>query len=168
MKNLLNLETSLYNIDTSWEKTKLLLNWLKMFWMVVNFQKFFLKSIIFYPLKSKTYKWLLSLEEQDRGKESCLSSNGQAKLLLRTQKLYQIIYIFCNPLSSVFIQPFWYQLIGTKRNPWVAVYLQSPINYSNGTYTLPLTCTYVTSLLAYRRGELRIKRCIYRVKVSSF
>ena len=78
--------------------------------------------------------------EGSGSREVVLSLKGQAKFLLRRQKLYHITNVFCTPLRSVFIESFDINLL-TPRNPWIAEYLQSPINYSNSTHILPLYFT---------------------------
>ena len=95
---------------------------------------------------------------------NCLSLKGQAKFLLRRQKLYQITNIFFNPPWSLSILHFENNLLvlrGTFRMQCIyrtKLIIQIAYIY----YRLP--CTYVTSFLAYSGGELRIKRWIYRTK----
>ena len=78
-------------------------------------------------------KWFLSYRDHDPDKRNCSYAKVLGKLEARIQKVYQISFIFCNPLS------FRYQLISTKRNSWFAVNLQRPFIYSNNTSTLLLS-----------------------------
>ena len=96
---------------------------------------------------------------------SCLSLRGQAKFLLKKQKLYQITNISCNPLWSVFIEPFDTNFLVSRGSLGLQCIYRAQlfIQIAHIYYRLP--CTYVASLLTYCRGKLRIKRWIYRIKV---
>ena len=146
------------------EKNKTLINSTEKFWNGSKFFKNFSSSQSFFIVWNQTQINDCCLR-RNRIEGSCLSLKGQAKFLLRRQKLYQITNIFCNPLSSVFIQPFDTNLLAPRRTLGLqCIYrAQLIIQIAHIYYRLP--CIYVTSLLAYCRGELRIKRCIYKIKV---
>ena len=86
VKNLFNLE--------SWAFPKLILVE-KNFGMVVNFSENVSSSQSFFIVWNQTQINDFYLR-RNRIEGSCLNLKGQAKSLLRTQKLYQITYIFCN------------------------------------------------------------------------
>ena len=150
VKKLSNLDSSFLITDTSWKKNLLKYQPKCLEWWE-TFQKLFFKLNHFslFQIKSKCSS---SQEKQDRGKGSGLTSKGLAKLLPRIQNLYQITYILCNIVLSIWNQPF-----GTK---WLAprgtLGLQCIRRAQLLIHTTHLHCSvpwnYVTSLLAYWRG----------------
>ena len=152
MKKLLNLEWSFSNIDNSW-KTKTCIISTESFRMMIKLTKTFLQTQSFFIVwKQKKGFSTRTFYEQNRWKGSCLTSKGLAKLLPRTQKLYQITYIFCNTLPCVSIQHFytnWFPPRGTLGLQCISR-TQLIILTTHLRYCFP--CNYVTSLLAYSRG----------------
>ena len=149
--------------DSSW-KNKTPVIWTTTFRMVIILWKTLVQTQSFFSVWNKK-KWFPPFEEQHQGKGSCLTSKGLAKLLTRIQKLYQITYIFCNRLSSIFIQLFDTNLLarrGTLGLPCICID-QLFIHATHLHCHLP--CNYVTSLLAYCRRQFRIYRCIYGIKL---
>ena len=106
---------------------------------------------------SKTFLQIQSIfivsnqKDHDLAKRSSLYSKVLAKLSPRTQKLYQITYIFCNPVWSLFIHPFYTNLLA----PTQTLELQWICRAQLFIQTIRLHCclhwNYATSLLAYSR-----------------
>ena len=143
MKKLLNLQSSFPSIDTSWkDKTPIIST--ETVRMVTNLSKTFLQIQSIFIVSNQ--------KDHDLAKRSSLYSKVLAKLSPRTQKLYQITYIFCNTLSSVSIQPFytnWLAPTGTLGLQWscrAQLFIQMIRLHCCWTWN------YVTSLLAYSRG----------------
>ena len=88
-----------------------------------SFKKFSWNSITFHCLKSKTNSFWFTKNRIQGRKGSCLSSKGQAEVLLRTQKLYQMRYIFCISFNRLILtywhveQPFSCSVF-TEPNRW--------------------------------------------------
>ena len=114
--------SSFFNIDTSLKKMSYSIDQ-----NIKNgdksFKKFSSKSITFHCLKSKTNSFWLTKNKVQGRKGSCLSSKGQAEVLLRTQKLYQMRYIFCISFNRLILtywhveQPFSCSVF-TEPNRW--------------------------------------------------
>ena len=100
----LNLQTSFPSIDTSW-KDKTPITSTETVRMVTNLSKPFpqIQSIF---IVSNQKQMIFVLRRPWSSEKKLLISKGLAKLSPRTQKLYQITYIFCNPLWSLFSHPF--------------------------------------------------------------
>ena len=102
MNKLLNLQTSFPSIYTSWKDKTPIISTEKVR-MVANLATPFLQiQSIFFASKKKKKKRFLSSGDLDLAKRSSLYSEGLAKLSPRTQKLYQIICTFINPMWSLF------------------------------------------------------------------
>ena len=111
MKKPLKLQSLFSSIDTSWkDKTPIIST--ETVRMVTNLSKPFpqIESIF---IVSNQKQMIFVLRRPWSSEKKLLISKGLAKLSPRTQKLYQITYIFCNPLWSLFSHPFdttyWHQ-----------------------------------------------------------
>ena len=97
MKKIVTLRSSFPSVDTSWkDKTPIIST--ETVRMVTNLSKTFLQIQSIFIVSNQ--------KDHDLAKRSSLYSKVLAKLSPRTQKLYQITYIFCNPLWSLFIHTF--------------------------------------------------------------
>ena len=150
MQKLLNLEWSFSNIDNSW-KTKTCIISTEAFRMVIKLTKTFLQTQSFFIVWNEK-KWFSTFYEQNRWKESCLTSKGLAKLLPGIQKLYQLAYIFSNTLSSASIQHFytnWFparRTLGLQCIWWAQIIIHTTHLPGNFPWN------YITRLFAYCRG----------------
>ena len=133
------------------EKTKLLQYQPKRLEWRYAFQKLFFKLNHFslFAIKNKCFS---SYEKQDPVKGSCLTSKGLAKLLPRIQKLYQIPYILCNPLWSLFVQSSDTNLMAPRGTLGLQCTCRAQLIIQTTHLHCHLPCNYVTSLLAYCRG----------------
>ena len=102
VKKLSNLEWSFLNSDTSWKNKTLTISTKTLRIMIDLSKKFFQIQSFFIVWNKKQIIFVLG--QQDKGKGNWLTSKGLAKLLPRIQKLYQIPYILCTPLWSLFVQ----------------------------------------------------------------
>ena len=114
--------------DTSWKNKTLILS-TKTFKMMISLSKVFLQTQSFFIVWN---------QKQIKGKEVTKLQKVEQKCY-QEYKSYIKLHIDAVILHHVFIEPFWYQLIVTKKNPWVPVYLQSQLYYSYNISTLPLT-----------------------------
>ena len=143
MKKLLNLQSSFPSIDTSWkDKTPIIST--ETVRMVTNLSKTFLQIQSIFIVSNQ--------KDHDLAKRSSLYSKVLAKLSPRTQKLYQITYIFCNPLWPFFIQPFDTSLLASRRTIGLQWIWRAQLCIQKIRLHCSLPCNYVTSLLAYCRG----------------
>ena len=94
-----------------------------------------------------------------------LKKSNKTKLLPRIQKLYQITYIFCNTPWSVFVQSSDTNLLAARKTLWLQCICRAQSIIQTTHLNCRLPCNYVTSLLVYCRGQLRINRCTYCIKV---
>ena len=150
MKKLLNLQSSFSSIDTSWkDKTSIIST--ETVIMVTNLPKTFLQIQSIF-IVSNQKQMIFILRRPWSRERSCLYSTVLAKLSPRTQKLYQITYVFCNPLCFLFIHPFDTNLLA----PRGTLGLQWNCRAQLFIQTIRLHCclpwNYVTYLLAYSRG----------------
>ena len=151
MKKLLNLEWSFSNIDNSW-KTKTCIISTESFRMMIKLTKTFLQTQSFFIVwKQKKGFSTRIFYEQNRWKGSCLTSKGLAKLLPRIQKLYQIPYILCNPLWSLFVQSSDTNLMAPRGTLGLQCICRAQLIIQTTHLHCRLPCNYVTSLLAYCR-----------------
>ena len=143
MRKLLNLQSSFPSIDTSWkDKTPIIST--ETVRMVTNLSKTFLQIQSIFIVSNQ--------KDHDLAKRSSLYSKVLAKLSPRTQKLYQITYIFCNPLWPFFIQPFDTSLLASRRTIGLQWIWRAQLCIQKIRLHCSLPCNYVTSLLAYCRG----------------
>ena len=133
------------------EKTKLLQYQPKHLDWRYTFQKLFFK-LNHFPLFEIKNKRFSSEKKQDQRTGNCLTSKGLANLLPTIQKLYQIPYILCNPLWSLFVQSSDTNLLaprGTLAFEWI---WRVQLCIQKIRLHCCLLWNYVTSLLAYSRG----------------
>ena len=143
VKKLSNLESKFLNVDTSW-KNKFPIS-TETFRMVINLQKTFLQTRSFFIVSNKKQiifvlgrPWLWEI--------SCLYSKVLAKPSTRMQNLYQITYIFCNPLWYLLIHPFDTNLLaprGTLGLQWIC---RAHLFIQTTCLHCCLPCNYVTGL----------------------
>ena len=132
--------------------------------MVINFSKTFLQVNQCFSFWNQTKINGFWLRTEKIG-GSCLSLKSQAKFLRKRKKLYQIRNIFCNPLWSVIADSFDTSLLAPRRTLGLQCIYTAQLNIQIALIYHGLPCTDVTRLLTYCRGEWRIKRQIYRIKV---
>ena len=163
MNKLLNFEWIFSSIDTSWKnKTPIIST--GTFRMVVNLSKTFVQTQSFNTVwNQKQIIFILGRTASRIG--SCLSSKYLAKDLPRIQKLYQITYILCNALWSLFIQSFDTNLLALRGAFGLQCICRAHLITQTTHLHCRLLCNYVTILLAYCRGKLRINSCICCIKV---
>ena len=89
-----------------------------------------------------------------------------AKIWPGIQKLYQISYILCNPLWSFFVQSSDTNLFVPRGTLGFQCICRAQLIIPTTHLHCCLPCNYVKSLLAYCRGQLRINRYIYCIKVQ--
>ena len=145
MKNLLNLEWS----DTWKNKTCMISR--ETFRIVINLSKTFLQIQSIF-IVSNQKQMIFVLRRPWSSEKKLLISKGLAKLSPRTQKLYQITYIFCNTLSSVSIQPFYTNWLAPRGTLGLQCICRAQLIIQTTHLHCRLPCDYVTSLLAYCRG----------------
>ena len=150
MKELLNLQSSFSSIYTSWkDKTPIIST--ETVRMVTNISTPFLQIQSIF-IASKEKQMIFVLRRPWSSEKKLLISKGLAKLSPRTQKLYQITYIFCNPLWPFFIQPFDTSLLASRRTIGLQWIWRAQLCIQKIRLHCSLPCNYVTSLLAYCRG----------------
>ena len=84
----------------------------------------------------------------------------------RIQKLYQSPYILCNPLWSLFVQSSDTNLLAPRGTLGFQCICKAQLIIQTTHLHCPFPCNYIKSLLAYCRGQLRINRYIYCIKVQ--
>ena len=150
MKELLNLQSSFSSIYTSWkDKTPIIST--ETVRMVMNISTPFLQIQSIF-IASKEKQMIFVLRRPWSSEKKLLISKGLAKLSPRTQKLYQITYIFCNTLSSVSIQPFYTNWLAPTGTLGLQCIYRVQLIIQTTHLHCRLPCNYVTSLLAYCRG----------------
>ena len=159
----MNFEWIFSSIDTSWKnKTPIIST--GTFRMVVNLSKTFVQTQSFNTVwNQKQIIFILGRTASRIG--SCLSSKYLAKNLPRIQKLYQITYILCNALWSLFIQSFDTNLLAPRGTLGLQCICRAHLIMQTTHLHCRLLCNYVTILLTYCRGESRINSCICGIKV---
>ena len=117
------------------------------------------KSIFLWVLRFKLPQHFFA--EADTKKHRYVSTKTSAfahcggefrTLLPRIQKLYQITYMFCDPLSSVSIQPFDTNLLAQRGTLRLQCICRAQLIIHTTHLPCRLPCNYVTSLSAYCRG----------------
>ena len=151
MKKLLNLTSTFSNSDTNWKKQ----NSYNIDQNTQNggvpFKKFSSDSIIFHCLEWKINNFSIR-KKQDQGKWNCLISKSLAKLVPRIQKLYQITYIFCNTLWSVFVKSCDTNLLEARGTLALQCICRAQLIIQTTYLNCRWPCNHVRSLLVYCRG----------------
>ena len=133
MKKLLNLQSSLPSIDTSWkDKTPVIST--QTVRMVTNLWKTFLQIKLIFIVSNQKENIFFLRRPWSREKK-LLIFKGSSKIFTQNTKLCQILLRYAISFHSSHL----YQEIGTNRNPSFAVNLESPIIYSNDTSTVLVT-----------------------------
>ena len=145
MKNLLNLEWS----DTWKNKTCMISR--ETFRIVINLSKTFLQIQSIF-IVSNQKQMIFVLRRPWSSEKKLLISKGLAKLSPRTQKLYQITYIFCNPLWSLFCHPFDTNLLAPRGTLGLQRISRAQLFIQAVRLHCCLLWNYVRSLLAHSRG----------------
>ena len=147
------------------EKTNLLQYQPKHLEWRYTFQKLFFKFNHFTLFEIKN-KWFSSYKNQNQGTGSRLTSKGLVKLFLRIQKLYQIPYLLCNPLWSLFVQSSDTNLLVPRGTLGLQCICRAQLFIQMTHLHCRLPCNYIKILLAYCRGQKRITTYIYCIKLQ--
>ena len=143
MKKSLTLKSSFSSIDTSWkDKTPIIST--ETVRMVTNLSKTFLQIQSIFIVSNQ--------KDHDLAKRSSLYSKVLAKLSPRTQKLYQITYIFCNRLWSLFIHPFDTYLLAPRETLGLQKICRAQLFILGTRLHCCLLWNYVRSLWTHSRG----------------
>ena len=120
--------------------------------MVVNLSKTFHETQSFFILSSQK-KVIFVLGGTVSRESKFLKFTRSSQTSAEDKKnLYQITYIFCNPVSSVFIQSFDTNLLAPRRTLGFQCICRAQLNIQTKHIHYRLPSNYVTSLLAYCRG----------------
>ena len=143
MKKIVTLRSSLPSVDTSWkDKTPIIST--ETVRMVTNLSKTFLQIQSIFIVSNQ--------KDHDLAKRSSLYSKVLAKLSPRTQKLYQITCIFCNPMWSPFIHPFYTNWLAPTETIGLQWICRAQLFIQKIRLHCCLPWNYITSLLTYSRG----------------
>ena len=163
MKKCWKIESSISNSDTSWKNSTPIIS-TGTLRVVIYLWKSFLQTQSFFIVWNQK-QMIFVLEKTGSKDRKLLNLKGLANFLPTIQKLYQIPYILCNPLWSLFVQSSDTNLMAPRGTLGLQCICRAQLIIQTTHLHCHLPCNYVTNLLPYCTGKLKINRSIYCIKV---
>ena len=164
VKKLSYLESSFSNSDTCWKNKTCIIS-TKTLRIEIYLSKTFLQTQSFFIVWNQK-QMIFVLEKTGSKDRKLLNLKGLANFLPTIQKLYQIPYILCNPLSSLFAQSAGTNLLAPRGTLGLQCICRAQLFIQMTHLHCRLPCNYIKSLLAYCRGQKRITTYIYCIKLQ--